>query len=86
MQSMKRMFFVRALWDEDAKVYYSESDIFGLHIEAATIDEFETVMNDVAADLIVSNHFSDEEKATLPLRDLVPAIIWHRPEQNRAVA
>ncbi len=83
---MKRMFYVRALWDEEAKVYYSESDIFGLHIEAATIEEFETVITDVAADLILSNHFSAEEIANLPLRDLVPAIIWQRPEPNRAVA
>ncbi len=80
------MFYIRALWDEDAKVYFSESDIFGLHIEAATIEEFETVMNDVAADMILSNHFSADQIANLPLRELVPAIIWQRPEPKRAVA
>lgn len=77
---MKRMFYVRAHWDNEAKVYYSESDIFGLHIEAATIDEFEAVMNDVAADLIVTNHFSAQDITSKPLRELVPAILWQRPE------
>jgi hypothetical protein len=77
---MKRMFYVRARWDGEAKVYYSESDIFGLHIEAATIEEFEAVMNDVAADLIIANHYSAQDIATKPLRDLVPTILWQRPE------
>jgi hypothetical protein len=83
---MKRMFYVRAHWDNEAKVYYSESDIFGLHIEAATIDEFEAVMNDVAADLIVTNHYSAQDIASKPLRELVPAILWQRPEPIPAVA
>ncbi len=53
---MKRSFFVRAIWDDDAKVFYSESDIDGLHIEAPTMDVFEEVVLDVAADMIAANH------------------------------
>lgn len=53
---MKRSFFVRAIWDDEAKVFYSESDIDGLHIEAPTIDVFEEVVLDVAADMIAANH------------------------------
>jgi hypothetical protein len=83
---MKRMFYVRARWDEDAKVFYSESDIFGLHIEAPTIEEFEEVMNDVAVDLIVENHYSAEDIANKPLRDLVPGILWSRPQPVPAAA
>ena len=83
---MKRMFYVRALWDADAKVFYSESDIFGLHIETATIEEFETVMTDMAADLIIANHYSAQDIANRPLRELVPAILWQRPEPIPAVA
>ncbi|MGH6855864.1 MAG: DUF1902 domain-containing protein [Aestuariivirga sp.] len=82
---MKRTYFVRALWDSEAKVFYSESDIFGLHIEAATIEEFESVMNDVAADLIIANHYSAQDIATIPMRELVPAILWQRPEKIPAV-
>jgi len=37
---MKRTFFIKAHWDEDARVFYSESDISGLHIEAPSIDAF----------------------------------------------
>lgn len=53
---MKRVFTVEAIWDEEAKVFYSESDISGLHIETRTLEEFEEVMNDVTAELIVANH------------------------------
>lgn len=82
---MKRMFRISAHWDEEAKVFYSESDIIGLHIETKTIEEFEAVMEDVAIDLILANHITKPEKATLPLEQLVPAILWQRPE-NCAVA
>jgi hypothetical protein len=82
---MKRTYFVRAHWDSEAKVFFSESDIFGLHIEASTIEEFEAVMNDVAADLIIANHYSAQDIATTPMRELVPAILWQRPEPIPAV-
>ena len=45
-----------ALWDEEAQVYYCESDIEGLHIEAETIDEFQSLIGEYAPDLILSNH------------------------------
>jgi hypothetical protein len=41
---MKRTFFVRAVWDDEVKRYYSESDINALAIETDTLDEFEEVM------------------------------------------
>jgi Domain of unknown function (DUF1902) len=81
---MKRTYFIRAVWDDDAGVYYSESDILGLHIESASLDEFEEVMNEVAIELIMTNHVSAPELAGTPLRDLVPAIIWQRPERALA--
>lgn len=77
---MKRMFRIAACWDEEAEIFYSESDIIGLHIEANTIEEFEAVMEDVAIDLILANHITTPEKATLPLEQLVPAILWQRPD------
>lgn len=81
---MKRMFYVRAVWDEEAKVFYSDSDIIGLHIETATIEEFEEVMNDVAADLIFANHISAPDMANRTIRELVPTILWQRPQPARA--
>ena len=84
---MKRSFTVKAVWDNDAGVFYSESDIQGLHIEAVTLDEFEEIMMDAAPDLIVANHISAPDIAECPLKDLIPAILWQRPateERNAA--
>ena len=53
-------FFVKAVWDDENRVFVSESNIKGLHIEAETIDEFEEVMNDIAGDLLASNHLEWE--------------------------
>lgn len=55
---MKRDYSVTAIWDEEAQVFYSQSDIRGLHIEAETLDEFESLVVDLAPDLIVENHLS----------------------------
>lgn len=57
----KRMFNVTAHWDDEAQVFYSDSDIIGLHIEAATIDAFEAVMIDMVPELVVANHLIREE-------------------------
>ncbi len=83
---MKRTFYVRALWDEDAKVFYSQSDIDGLHIEAPTLDEFEDVMMEMAVDLVAANHVSEAELAERPLRELIPAIVWQRPMERPLAA
>ena len=76
---MKRSFTVEAVWDNEAGVYYSKSDIIGLAIETASLDEFEEVLNEFAAELIISNHMTLEELASHSLKDLMPLIIWQRP-------
>jgi hypothetical protein len=76
---VKRMFYVKALWNEDAEVFYSESDIEGLHIESADIDLFEAILFDTAMDLIVANHISKPDLADTPLSELIPAIVWQKP-------
>jgi len=80
----KRMFNVTAHWDEEAKVFYSESDIFGLHIEAPTIEEFEEVMMDLAPGLVMANHVSPEDLQSMAPEDLIPAILWQRPTGKAA--
>lgn len=52
----RKTFYVRSIWDGEAGVYYCESDIIGLHIEAQTLEEFEVLMNEFAPDLVVANH------------------------------
>jgi hypothetical protein len=83
---VKRTFFIKAIWDEEAKVFYSESDIEGLHIETADIDAFEVIIFDSAIDLIIANHMSSSDLADTPLKDLVPAILWQRPTPHVAAA
>lgn len=85
-RSMKRTFFVRAIWDDEAKVYYSETDIFGLNIETKTLDEFEEIMNALALEMIMDNHLAIHDLMSLPIRDWVPTIIWQRPLENAVAA
>lgn len=83
----KRSFLVRSVWDDEAKVFVSESDIVGLHIEAATEDEFGVLMMELAPDLIVANHLSKVELTDSAISDLIPAIVWERWGQpHRTVA
>ena len=77
---MRRKYLVTPIWDEEAQVFYPESDIYGLHIEAATLDEFESLIVDLAPDLIIENHLSSEEVSTTPLRDLIPSIVLREPQ------
>ena len=81
---VKRMFNVTAHWDDEAGVFYSDSDIVGLHIEAGTIEEFEAVMMDVAPSLVIANHVSKDELASSAPEDLIPAILWQRPTGKAA--
>jgi Domain of unknown function (DUF1902) len=82
----KRIFTIRAIWDAGAGVYFSESDIDGLHIEAQTLAEFEEVLHEHALDLVLANHISKHDLEHTALADLIPTIIWERPVEQRAVA
>ena len=77
---MQRTFTISAHWDADVKRWYSESDIVGLHIEAATLEEFESVMRELAVEMIFANHFDAASLSDKPIGELVPAILWKRPE------
>lgn len=80
---MAKSFYVRALWDDEVKRYYSDSDIHGLNIETDTIEEFEEVLKDVAIDLVFANHVSPEELASTPLKDLTASHSLGTSEQGR---
>ena len=68
-------FFVKAVWDEDAGVFHSESNIIGLCIEAETIDEFRELLADLAPELILANHISRDDLLAKPLKDIIP-MVW----------
>ncbi len=63
---MKRTFTVKAIWDNEAQVFYAQSDIEGLHIESASLDEFEEIMLDTALELIMVNHRSVSDISEYP--------------------
>jgi hypothetical protein len=50
-----RKFQVTAIWDAEADVFYSASDIPGLHLEAATFDEFVELVRALAPEMITDN-------------------------------
>ena len=80
----KRTFKVSAHWDGEAKVFYSESDIEGLHIEAATIEEFEEILMELGPELALTNHLLKPGAAQATLAELVPAILWQKPQDTTA--
>lgn len=81
----KISFFVRAKYDEEAKVFFSESNIDGLHIETETIDEFEAVLRELAPELIITNHISRSDLTKVSFADMIPTILYQAPD-NLAVA
>lgn len=81
-----KVFYVNPVWDDEAQVFYSESDIIGLHVEAPTLEEFEEAIKDVAVDLIISNHLSKREIASTSISDLIPMVKMFEPLKKLATA
>lgn len=52
---MQRSYYVRAIWDGEAKVWISETDVPGLVIESDTLAEFEAVMMRLAPEMLAAN-------------------------------
>jgi len=81
-----RSFYVKAVWDEEAKVFYSESDIVGLHIEAEKIEEFEVIMMDLAPQMVMENHVSKKDLTQKSMLDLIPSIFFRQPAAGGVAA
>jgi hypothetical protein len=75
----QRHFYIKAIWDDEAKVFYSESDIIGLHIETDTLAEFEAIIDATASELILANHFTAKQLTQSSLGDLMPIVRWSPP-------
>jgi len=58
-------FYVKAKWDEEAKVYFSETNVPGLNIEAVTLKEFLELAEDLAPQLLKANRPDSETAVTL---------------------
>lgn len=79
-------FYVTAIWDDEAEVYTSESNIRGLHIVTKTLQEFEEVMEDAAFDLIMSNHIASKNLDNRPVREVFPKLTFRVPVPDMATA
>lgn len=52
---MKADYRVAAIWDSEASVWVSETDIPGLVIEAGTLAEFDALMQVLVPDMLSAN-------------------------------
>jgi hypothetical protein len=52
---MQTSFHVKAIWDAEASVWISETDIPGLVIEAETLAEFQDLMETLAPEMLAEN-------------------------------
>jgi hypothetical protein len=57
---MRKSYYVKAIWDEEAQVFYSRSNIPGLNIEAATLHEFVEIAEDLAPQMLEANVAPDK--------------------------
>jgi Domain of unknown function (DUF1902) len=53
--ALTQAFHVAAVWDDEAKVFVSQSDIPGLVIEAESFDEFVALVDQLAPSMIADN-------------------------------
>ena len=67
-QNKKLVFFVEACWDDETKTYYSKTNITGLFINTATLEEFESVIDEYAMELIFENNLSPQKIAEIQER------------------
>lgn len=62
---MKSLYYVKAIWDEEASVWVSETDIPGLVIEANTLAEFESLMLELAPEMLADNEGVDRRRVSV---------------------
>ena len=52
---MTQSFYVKAIWDAEASVWCSESNIPGLFLQADTLEEFQDLIRHFGPDLLAEN-------------------------------
>ena len=52
---MATSYYIRAIWDAEAGVWTSQSDVPGLVIEANTLSEFESLALELAPEMLAAN-------------------------------
>lgn len=59
------VFWVSPVWDAEAQVFISESNIKGFHIEASTESEFLQIVSELAHEMIIENHYENAKPEPL---------------------
>ena len=52
---MQRSYYVKAVWEPEARVWISDTDVPGLVLEADTLAEFEALMMQLAPEMLSEN-------------------------------
>ena len=52
---MSETYFIRAIWDPDAKVYYSDTNVPGLVVEAESLGEFVSIAEELLPEILEAN-------------------------------
>lgn len=52
---MASTYHIRAVWDPEAKVYYSETNVPGLVVEAETLPEFIAIAEELLPEMLKAN-------------------------------
>jgi hypothetical protein len=52
---MADTFYVKAVWDDEAKVYYADTNVPGLNVEAETLGSFLALVEDLAPQMLEAN-------------------------------
>jgi hypothetical protein len=65
---MKQSYYVAAIWDAEASVWFSQSNIPGLVIEADTVAEFEKLMDRLAPEMLAINENIHNERVPVEFR------------------
>ncbi|MEO7027361.1 MAG: DUF1902 domain-containing protein [Caulobacteraceae bacterium] len=72
---MNAAYYLWAIWDEEAAVWISESDIPGLVIETETLGEFEALVGHLAPEMLAINENIPPRLGAGPVhRDQAPGI------------
>ncbi|MEM1302377.1 MAG: DUF1902 domain-containing protein [Pseudomonadota bacterium] len=76
---MTNRFYVQPIWDAEAEVWITESNIEGLHLEAKSLPEFNDLVQEFAGELILANHMSDAEITRDTIGTSIPTVVIQQP-------
>jgi Domain of unknown function (DUF1902) len=62
-----KQYVIRAVWDPEARVFFAESNVPGLNVEAETIPELVEILQDVVPALLLDANAPQSERRRVRL-------------------